>query len=245
MSMSGQPRSQGRIEGALTRLFMRTATVGELRVLDDAFRLVTLRGEALRGVRWEPGQKVQVAMGGWAYRTYTPITWDASAGATELLVFLHGDAPGSAWGRALAIGDACTLFGPRDSLDLGALDRPGLLFGDETSVGLARSLRSTARGADGVRVVLEVTSKDATAKVVDALEIPNVDLVQREPEDAHLATLEELVLDHVKSRSITSCALTGKAPSIQRLNKRLRAAGLGSRQIRTRAYWAPGKVGLD
>jgi len=38
--------------------------------------------------------------------------------------------------------------------------------------------------------------------------------------------------------------LSGKSSSIARLRKRL-VRGLGRRQLATRAYWAPGKTGLD
>ena len=238
-------RPAGRIETALTRLFLKSAKVVEVRVLDERFRLVTLSDESLRHVKWTPGQKLQIALGGWAYRTYTPLSWDTEQGTTQLLLFLHGDTPGAAWGRALQVGDACTLLGPRDSLDLNALDRPALLFGDETSIALAHTLRFTPRGAENVRVVLEVGSKELAARILLQLGIANSDLVERKPDDSHLAEVEELVGARLQEQSIRSCALTGKASSIQRLNKRLRALGLSGRELRTRAYWAPGKVGLD
>jgi len=240
-------RPPGRIEGALTRLFTKSASVTGVRAIGERFRLVTLRGEALRDVRWTPGQKVQVAMGGWAYRTYTPLSWDPVEGSTRLLLFLHGDAPGSVWGRALQAGDACTLFGPRDSLDLGALDRPALLFGDETSFALAHTLRATPRSQEGVRIVFEVTSKaDAERVLAEAdLGITDAELIERSPGDAHLGEVERIVVEHVQALAIRTCALSGKASSIQRLNKRLRSFGLSSREIRAKAYWAPGKVGLD
>lgn len=233
------------MEGALTRLFMKSATVRESRVLDEQFRLVTLSGEALRGVRWTPGQKVQVALGSWVYRTYTPLCWDPAQGSTQLLLFLHGESPASAWGRALKEGDPCMLFGPRDSLDLGALERPALLFGDETSFALAHAMRFTPQGSEGIRMVLEVTSKAVAEGILGHLGIPNADLIERRPNDSHLSEVEKVAIDHLQARAIKGCALSGKAPSIQRLNKRLRALGLSSRQIRTRAYWAPGKIGLD
>ena len=238
-------KQPGRLEGAINRLFMKSATVREARQLGEDFRLVTLSGESLRGGRWAPGQKVQVALGGWAYRTFTPISWDAAEGSTQLLLFLHGEAPAARWGRALKEGDACTLFGPRDSLDVNALGRPALLFGDETSIGLAYALRSTPHGAGGVRVVLEVTSKLVAEQVIEQLGIANVDLVERKPDDLHLSEVEAVIVDHLRSHEIKSVALSGKAPSIQRLNKRLRALGVSGLQIRTRAYWAPGKIGLD
>ncbi|HTN62803.1 MAG TPA: hypothetical protein VL147_14870 [Devosia sp.] len=39
--------------------------------------------------------------------------------------------------------------------------------------------------------------------------------------------------------------LTGKASSIQKLNRALRSHGILSPQLKTEAYWAPGKTGLD
>ncbi|XYI00702.1 siderophore-interacting protein [Sorangium sp. So ce1128] len=186
-----------------------------------------------------------MALGGWAFRTYTPMSWDVISGSTQLLLFLHGEAPGAAWGRALKVGDSCALFGPRDSLDLNALERPALLFGDETSFALAHAMRFTRRGAADVRMVFEVTSKKVSESVLGHLGITNADVFERTSDESHLSGIESVAADHVQARSIKSCALSGKASSIQRLNKRLRSLGLSSRQIRTRAYWAPGKEGLD
>ncbi|WP_293551315.1 hypothetical protein [Parvibaculum sp.] len=39
--------------------------------------------------------------------------------------------------------------------------------------------------------------------------------------------------------------LTGTSLSIQRLSKALKARGFTSGQIKAKAYWAPGKTGLD
>lgn len=249
-TMTAPPKAQGRIEGALTRLFMKEATVTEIGDLDEHFRLVTLKGESLRGVRWTPGQKLQVALGGWVYRTYTPLRWDADEGSTQLLVFLHGSeqqqpSPACAWGRALKPGDTCAVLGPRGSVELSALGRPALLFGDETSFALAHTLRFTAQGASTVHLLFEVTSKSAAERILGHLGLSHATLVERTANDAHLSDLEQLAAARIRTHAIESCALSGKAPSIARLNKRLRALGLSSRQLQTRAYWAPGKVGLD
>lgn len=233
------------IEGAITRIFMKSATVSECRALSEQFRLVTLGGDALRGVKWTPGQKIQVALGSWAYRTFTPISWDAEHGSTQLLVFLHGEAPASTWGRALKVGDPCALFGPRDSLDLSALDRPALVFGDETSFGLAHALGFTPKGTAGVRMLFEVTSRQVAQGILEQLGIAGAELIERRPDDAHLNEVEQVAVDQLQAHSIRSWALSGKASSIQRLSKRLRGLGVSRGQIRTRAYWAPGKVGLD
>ncbi|HEU5075327.1 MAG TPA: hypothetical protein VFU02_14150 [Polyangiaceae bacterium] len=245
MTNTGRATAPGRLEGALTRIFMKSTTVRASSELGERFRLVTLSGDSLRAVRWRPGQKVQVAIGNWAYRTFTPICWDADEGLTQLLLFLHGDTPGSVWGRALALGSSCTLFGPRDSIELDRLDRPALLFGDETSFGLAHAMRFTASGARGVRMVFEVSSREVAEKILDQLGITEAELVERKPADAHLSELEQVVVARVQGHSIQSCALSGKASSIQALSKRLRSLGISRSQLRTRAFWAPGKVGLD
>ncbi|HYQ15170.1 MAG TPA: SIP domain-containing protein, partial [Polyangiaceae bacterium] len=161
------------------------------------------------------------------------------------LVFSHGVGPGAEWGNTLKVGDGCSLFGPRDSLDLNGLTRPALLFGDETTFALSHSLRFTPAGAANVRLVFEVTSKRVAERVLTELGVAHFDLVERAPDDSHLDEVERLAVEQVQARAVTSCALTGKASSIQRVNKRLRSLGLAGRQIRTRAYWAPGKQGLD
>ena len=240
-----KPKPLGRLEGAVTKLFAKQATVSSLRDVADGFRLVALAGDALRGVAWTPGQKVQVLLGGWVQRTYTPLSWDAEAGVLELVAFVHGEGPGAAWARALSLGASCAVFGPRSSLDLQRLTRPALLFGDETSFGLAHALRFTQAAAAGVHFVLEVTSTRASSRALEALDVSGAHLIERSPGDEHLNEVRELASQLVKARSIAAGVLSGKATSIQQLGKHLRQLGLPRAQLQTKAYWAPGKTGLD
>ena len=232
----------GFVESKVLGLFSRRAKIHAVEALDPAFRLITLRGEALAGARWTPGDKVQLALGGWTSRTYTPIAWEGSE--TRLVAYVHGDAPGALWARDVAAGDECLLFGPRSSVDLARLRRPGVVFGDETSFGLAASLQATADGTRDAAFVFEVTSPAASRAVLDRLGI-SATVVAREPGDAHLAAVEETLVRAFASRQATHGVLTGKATSIQRLYKALRSAGVPAAQVRNRAYWAPGKRGLD
>lgn len=235
------PRPAGRIERALSRRFMRRTTVVESKQLADRFRLITLVGDALRDVAWIPGAKVQVQLGGWVYRTYTPLSWNSTAGSTQLLLHTHGVGPGAAWSRNVDAGDTCWLFGPRSSLDLISLERPALVFGDETSIGLVHALRSCPAGVDDVMAILEVSDTAAARVALEFLGLDKVQLVERQPGDAHLHDLEA----QLRTAALSGCVLSGKATSIQRVNKQVRQLGLTSRQIRTKAYWAPGKTGLD
>jgi len=235
----------GRIEGAVLRLFTKSATVGVAERLGEQFLLLTLNGESLRQVAWAPGQKVQLPLGGWVQRTLTPLAWDPVGGSMQLLAYLHGDAPLARWGRSLKENQTCTIFGPRGSLELGTLERPALLFGDETSLGLAHALRFTPGGARAVDIVLEVTSKPAVVPILERLSLSHAHVVERSSDDSHLGDVEDLIARVRQANAVVDVVLTGKASSIQRLNKHLRSLGLSGARVRKRAYWATGKVGLD
>jgi NADPH-dependent ferric siderophore reductase len=233
----------GRFEAAVSRLFTRAASVSEAVTVADGFRRIRLEGPDLRGVAWAPGQKLQIMLGGWAARTFTPMSWDAEAGITELLVYTHGAGPGAAWAEQLRGGESCLAFGPRRSLDLSALTGQPLLFGDETSIGLARALRGAGFGA--ARVVLEVTAPAAAAAALEAVGLSGATLVQRRPDDSHLKELEAELETWSRAEGLDSCVLSGKAGSIAVLHRALRRLGVARGRVLSKAYWAPGKRGLD
>ncbi|MCK1389284.1 siderophore-interacting protein [Bradyrhizobium sp. 1] len=227
----------------LLRWLMRPARVAAVETLSPRFRLAELEGEALREVPWTTGQKIQVAMGaGLSARTYTPMSWDAGSGKTRLLAFSHGDGPGSRWASGLREGDICQFFGPRRSLDLADLDAPVILFGDETSFGLAAALRESLR-AGGTLHMFEASDVVESRQVLQAINLSEARLIARSADDVHLATIEAELLRLAANGA--QFVLTGKASSIQRISRALKAAGVASSQIKAKAYWAPGKTGLD
>ena len=236
-------KGPGRLSRALVRLFMRHATVAACETIADRFRLITLEGPALADIAWTPGQKLQIAMGSaFVARTYTPIEWDPVAGRTRILGYAHGDGPGSAWVRGLEPGDECDVFGPRHSLDPNAAAGPLALLGDETSIGLARALRSSDRtGAVACR--FEVDDVDATRRVMENLGLDDAALFARSEDGAHIRGIEAALpaLDAAGATFV----LTGKASTIQQLRLALKSRAVPAARIVAKAYWAPGKTGLD
>jgi len=222
---------------------MRPASVTAVETLSPHFRLVDLEGDALRAVDWAPGQKVQVAMGsGLTARTYTPMSWDADRGATRVLAFSHGDGPGSRWANGLRVGDTCQFFGPRRSLDLADLETPIVLFGDETSFGLGGALRDSRKGA-AATCVFEVSDLGESRQVLEAIGLGDATVIERTADDAHLARAETELARLAAGGALF--ILTGKASSIQHMSRVLKAASVGSVRVKAKAYWAPGKTGLD
>jgi NADPH-dependent ferric siderophore reductase len=235
-------KDPSRLGRAVARLWMKAATVTANERLADRFHLITLEGGALTNVTWRPGQKVQIAMGSsFVTRTYTPIEWNISAGRMCILGYSHGNGLGSAWVRTVAAGDTCDVFGPRASLDIGGLSEALVVVGDETSIGLAYA----ATRQDPTRLVtccFEVEDVVAAQQVMSSLDLQSVTLVARRA-DEHIAALEASLSDAVAVGA--SFVLTGKAATIQMLRQSLRQKSVPTARLVTKAYWAPGKTGLD
>lgn len=236
-------RQAGLIERTVTRLLMRPARVSAVAGLSEHFRLIDFAGEALKGASWSPGDKVQIKLGGgFLTRTYTPIVWDGVTGETRILTYRNGAGPGSEWAGATTPGDERPLFGPHASIDLENLPASTLLFGDETSLGLAIALERSGDAAARRHYVFEVNDRDESAGILHRFGL-QATLFQRQPDDGHSDELIRAILPFAGVDS--AFVLSGKAASIQRLSRALKATNVTSRRIRAKVYWTPGMSGLD
>lgn len=234
-------RRAGRLESALLKLFTREARAVQVEQLGPAFRLVTLGGPALRGVAWTPGDKLQIQLGGWVQRTYTPVDWDADLGRVRILAYLHGDGPGARWARTLRQGDACLLFGPRKSIRLAWPEEPAVVFGDETSLGLAAALSGQAPP----RMVFEVSALADTTPVIARLGLDRASLCARLDGGEHFNELDAHMAAALRAHPGAEIVLSGQAGSIQHMSRLLRQHGAQAGPRHSKAYWAPGKTGMD
>lgn len=223
---------------------MKEARIADAKDVGGGFHVLELESPQFKAVSWSAGQKVQIAVGpSFTYRTYTPIEWDGERGRTRIIAYAHGAGPGSDWVRKAKAGDACAVFGPRASLSTGDLTQPVLLFGDETSLGVAASIQQQAAGG-ALRCLFEVNSAAVVRSALDlgSFGIINVELHDRTIADGHLREIEKLV---VSAHHETTFILTGKATSIQHIRAALKQHGIPNSRVLTKAYWAPGKKGLD
>ena len=226
----------------LIRIFMKRATVVDCEPIGEDFRLITLDSPQFKGIAWTPGQKIQIALGSaFSARTFTPIEWDSAAGRTRLLAYAHGAGPGSDWIRSARHGDECDIFGPRASLDVSRAAGPVVIFGDETSLGLAFA---TARhDPSRVQCLLEVNSPEDARHILVQLGLGATELFARQQGESHLVDIESQL--PALAATGATFVLTGKANSIQRLRRTLKALDVPASRLVTKVYWAPGKVGLD
>jgi NADPH-dependent ferric siderophore reductase len=229
---------------SLMRLLMKQARVVEVEAVAEGFRLITLESPEFKGLPWVPGQKVQIAMGSaFVARTFTPIEWDAAAGRTRILGYAHGHGPGSAWVRDVSAGDACDVFGPRASLDVGDARLP-VVIGDETSIGLAHALALAGQLRPApLPCLFEVKAAAPARQTMVRLHLDAAESFECMENDAHLEGIERRL--PALAAAGATFVLTGKASTIQRLRRVLKDSGVASVRVLTKAYWAPGKTGLD
>ncbi|MFO0563294.1 MAG: hypothetical protein U0269_35050 [Polyangiales bacterium] len=145
-------------------------------------------------------------------------TYTPIAGArTTLLVHLHADTPGPRWARSLREGDRVRFKGPDRCVRLpeGAVT----LIGDATSIATALAFNAVAR--ERVTCLIE---GDAP---FDGL---------RTFERGDYRAIAESVAPS------SSVVLTGGAALVQGVRAELRKRSI---EPKSKAYWAPGRVGLD
>jgi ferric-chelate reductase (NADPH) len=233
---------------AVLRLMTHETRVDAVHALSPHFRLVSLRSEAFRRVAHAPGDKVQVRVDGMAFRTYTPFRLSEGDDRLELLGYAHGGTPAAQWLATVAPGDRCHVMGPRRSLDLAAIDRSTVFVGDETSLGLALALCGTPLGGLDTHFIFEVADATEVRTVLEFMGrgmLQHAWLVERRADGAHLAEIETALARYASADSFRQYVLSGRAPTIQRLQRTLKGAGAKPSQMLAKAYWAPGKIALD
>lgn len=207
------------------------------------FRFIDLKSDVFRKTAWNPGDKIGIIAGG--KRVYTPISINPSIGQLRLLAFLHGGGPGSEWAASAEISDECHFMGPRSSLPLSSIIEPAVLFGDETSFAVASTLQTHLGTETESRFIFEVCSVQESRMVLDFLGIRKTSLIERHPDGSHLQEAARCGVEAMTELATKELVLTGRGPSIQTIRTKLGALSIDLARTKLKAYWAPGKTGLD
>jgi ferric-chelate reductase (NADPH) len=233
------------LSNTVEKLLFRPVTVVDTETIGNQFKLVRFEGEGLSGVHWTPGQAVQFFLGNMTKRAYTPMDVDAAAGSASFLFHLHGSGPGSSWAAALQPGDRCHVMRPKDSLDFPSIRGDAIFFGDDTSLAAAQALQLCREKAWDRWAVLEVASLDAAQRVANKLALDRVTLIQKEKDEVHLSQVLAKLAEHAAALQSPQWVFTGQARSIQTLQRNFKAKGMELGRTKVRAYWSPGKTGMD
>jgi NADPH-dependent ferric siderophore reductase len=249
--------------------FLIRGRITSVESLGPRMRRISLAGPAIRGLKWTPGQQVRVIVSGSAaaldwvmgtLRTYS--VWDYDGETLELVAFLHtgngdhGEGPGAAWARAVAVGDEVVLMKPQGDFTLRPITLGASAFhlfvGEETaSVALGAMLRAVPAGERAV-AVLEVQ------EAADQLPLTG-DVHWHHRGAASAADSQSLVAAVRAALSSESTLptdtpsggpgiayLAGEARTIQAVRTYLvKERGWSRRSVLTKPFWTPGKTGME
>ena len=233
------------LSDAVVKLLFRPVTITDVEAVGDDFRLLSVQGPGLRGVKNTPGQTVQIYVGNLTKRAYTPMDLDPNAGSARFLFYLHGKGPASVWVASAKVGDSCQVMRPKDSIDFEAFKGPTLFFGDETSLASAQALERSRGQAHAPRYVFEVSSPAQADLILQRFRVSQVSLVRKHEDGSHLANVVSQMAEQAGRMQSPQWIFTGQARSIQRVQQGLKQAGISLAGSKVKAYWSPGKNGLD
>lgn len=208
------------LKDAVLNWIFTSARVARTERVAETFRLIDLEMETI----WRAGDKLQIETGFFDLRTYTPLM--TAPHRLRLLTYLHGNGPGSQWAASVKAGAQIRVKGPARSVEIYE-EGGGAFFGDETSFAVA-----SHTGCE--KFVFEVDCLEDARAALDAVEIGKATLIEKERDGAHLERCATALGNEARY-------LVGNAQSIRTVRSLLADRS----QVRTKAYWSPGKKGFD
>lgn len=219
-------------KGKMARLFggllLRRATIATAEDV-GGFRRLVLRGDR---AACPAGTKLQILLPSDDMRTYSPV---ASPDGMVLVGWKHAGGPGGQWIAEVKAGSEVRFVGPQRSLELPS--GPVIVVGDETSVAVAGSFEVERPGQ--VQALFQAGSVEDTRAAAQSVGLRSAFVFPR----GETNQLVEAVAAAHAAAPQAVVGLTGGSELVLAVRNALRKQGI--RDVKTKAYWIPGKRGLD
>jgi len=175
------------------------------------------------------------------HRNYTVASYDIKKGILEMIFHIHGNGVGSRYIDTLKTGDELFISIPRGRAVYDPKVKRYLIFGDETSLGLACSfLHSLKRNEHDFHFYFELDEANRDAPQLLGLEnftvFPKNGLFNNEK------WIKDLPVFQAAGWEAAKFVLTGNARSVQAFRKVFKNIATG--KVFTQGYWLEGKKGL-
>ena len=209
--------------------------------LTPFIKRIRLQGD-LKNWNIQPGYATAVRVSDTEYRNYTPAFEDTEKGMVELIIHLHGDAPGSRYLHHLTIGDELRLVPPRGKKVYSETVKQYFFFGDETTLALACAMHERVKKNKALlHFYFELESENKN--IPGILGLDNYTVFAKNKTFSNVDLINELPLFNSPGCKEASFILAGNATSVQTVRRALKQQGV-SGSIIAQAYWAAGKTGL-
>jgi NADPH-dependent ferric siderophore reductase len=188
-----------------------------------------------------PGGASVIRVSDTDYRNYTPAFCDVPGESMEMVIHIHGGGVGSAYIDDLEPGDELYVSYPRGRKAYDLKAQQQIIFGDETSLGLACALQPLLKAqGQSFRFLFELDAVNQQAPALLGLE--NCSVFPKKGLFWQASRIETLLNEYGSGLEGASYILTGNVQSMQAFRKALKGRTEG--EIFTQGYWLEGKKGL-
>lgn len=172
-------------------------------------------------------------------RHYNPSAFDSATGTMEMLIYLHGKGPGSAWADKVIVGDKINLMGPAMKVKLDNTQRNFVFLGDETTIGTFLFMQNSLAGGQQFNGLIETELNLLHLNQTVNLNLPTAARTAQRGE-----VLSTWLAGNFDAHKDAQFYLLGHNASNLKLREYLKDKGMPNSKIVMRRYWADGMEGL-
>lgn len=214
--------------------------VSRIEYLSNTIKRIQFKGN-LKKLNFGIGSFIDFRVSDTDSRRYTISSVDTAGGTLELIAHLHGEAPGSCFMDQLRISDKVNINPPRPYKYYDQTVETYVIFGDETSLGLACSfLPSLERNNHRFQFYLELAEENKD--MASLLQLKNCTVFEKNGSFRNEKWIEELPVVQLPEWQQANFVLTGNVRSVQTFRRVLKTRSKG--KIVSHGYWLEGKKGL-
>lgn len=214
-------------------------TVLETIVITPSLRKIRFQGNISK-MNFLIGAASVIRVSDTEYRNYTVSAHDIERGTLEIIFHLHGNGVGSRYIGSLKAGDQLHISSPRGRVAYEAKIKQHLVFGDETSLGLACSLLPVLKkNGHEFQFYFELDPENSNAPHLLGLE--NYTVFPKEDSFREENWIKGLPVFQGDGWYGANFVLTGNVNSVQAFRKYLKNI---KGKIFFQGYWLEGKKGL-
>jgi NADPH-dependent ferric siderophore reductase len=215
--------------------------VMEIAYINPAIKRIRFKGN-LSGMNFQLGYAVIIRVNDTEYRNYSVSFSDVEHGILEIIFHLHGTAPGCVYMDSLTVGDHARISMPRGQKQYDPAVKKQLLFGDETSLGMAVAFQPyLKKNAHQFHFYFEL--EEANKNVPQLLGLENYTIFPKNNHFRNEQWISDLPVFKTADWLTANFILTGNVKSVQTFRRVLKTHHITGR-IFTAGFWLEGKTGL-
>jgi len=215
--------------------------VVEIVYLTPFVKKVRFQGN-LTAMNFQLGYAVFIRINDTEYRNYTVSETNLEQGTLEIIFHLHGNGPGSHFIDKLKIGNQIRIGVPRGKKMYDQSAEKHLIFGDETSLGLAKSLHRKM-DEDQKLYFFYFELDDINSHVPEHIGLKNYIVFPKNSIFKNSKLLDNLPIFKLGNWNNANFILTGNANSIQIIRTALKTRSCIGK-IYSQGFWLENKAGL-